>query len=160
MNPFQPLINLLALLSTLSIAAERLTNLLKLRDETLREARPSASEEKERERRIGRRALAVSVLLALAIKADFFQILAHLNAPWETLGWVRPGPSGSPALPVLSAPRLLYQVVGSLLTGISMGFGSKFWHDVLDIVYHTRRRIHGLASSGTERQINGRDDRP
>jgi hypothetical protein len=45
----------------------------------------------------------------------------------------------SPALE--SLPRFLYTLAGSTLTGISLGFGSKFWHDVLDIVYSTRARI-------------------
>jgi hypothetical protein len=141
-NSFQPLINLLVLMSALSVAAERLTNVLKLRDEKLREERSSPGEERERERLIGHRALVVSVLLALAIKADFFEILAHLDAPWDTLGWIRlAGPAPLKHWADESPAQFLYTVAGTVLTGISMGFGSKFWHDVLDIVYSTRTRI-------------------
>ena len=132
MQPFQPLINLLVLMSALSIAAERLTNALKLGNEDLREPRTATREEKNRERHIARRALSVSVLLAVAIKADFFELLARMDAPWATLGWQRF--SGSISL-------FLYSVAGSALTGLALGFGSKFWHDVLDIVYSTRGRI-------------------
>ncbi len=137
MQPFQPLINLLILMSALSIAAERIANAIKLRSPLLRERRPGHREEKDRERRISRRVLLVSVLLAVAIKADLFQILAHLDAPWDTLGWMN-GMAGP-----TSATRLLYTIMGTVLTGISLGFGSKFWHDVLDIIYSTRHRMVG-----------------
>jgi hypothetical protein len=134
MEAFQPLINLLVLLSALSIAAERLANAVKLRDARLRTSRPSVAQEKEREQGIGHRVLLVSVALALLVKADLFQILAHLDAPWDTLGWIK-GPS-------ISEPaRLAFSVTGSVLTGCSLGFGSKFWHDMLDIVYQTKGRL-------------------
>jgi hypothetical protein len=134
MEAFQPLINLLVMLSALSIAAERLANAVKLHDDRLRTSRPSVAEEKERERGIGHRVLVVSVALALLVKADLFQILAHLDAPWDTLGWAK-GPS------VSDAAQFFLSVAGSILTGCSLGFGSKFWHDVLDIVYQTRGRL-------------------
>jgi type IV secretory pathway VirB2 component (pilin) len=136
MNTFEPAINLVVLLSVLSVAAERLANLVKPRHADLPESRGRASRagEKERERRIGNRVLVVSVLLAVAVKADFFAIVSHLDAPWDTLGWTRKVPIGSPA-------ELLTTIVGTILTGLSLGFGSKFWHDVLDIVYGARDNL-------------------
>jgi hypothetical protein len=136
MNTFEPAINLIVLLSVLSVAAERLANLVKPRHADLRESRGRVSRagEKERERRIGNRVLAVSVLLAVAVKADFFAIVSHLNAPWDTLGWTRNAPVSSPA-------ELLTTIAGTILTGLSLGFGSKFWHDVLDIVYGARDNL-------------------
>src|SRR3972149_4611533 len=95
MDAFEPLINLLVLLGTLSIAAERLANLTKLAHPDLARRRGSQREEKDRERRIGNRVILVSVLLATAIKADFFAIMAHLDAPWQTLGWSRGAAPGS-----------------------------------------------------------------
>lgn len=147
MTPFQPLINLLVLMSALSIAAERLANAIKLGNPELREPRLGAREEKERERQISHRVLLVSVLLAVAIKADLFQILAHLEAPWDTLGWVPVGSATSATTSGRSVPELLYTLAGTLLTGISMGFGSKFWHDALDIVHGTRGRIERLSGA-------------
>ena len=143
MDHFSPLINLLVLLSALSMAAERLANLFK-------PAGPG-TDDRQHERRISRRVLAVSLVLALAVKADFFEILARLDAPWETLGWVsvtgsRWLPSGATA----TLPRFLYALGGTTITGLSLGFGSKFWHDILDIVYATRETIRGAA---------GRDER-
>jgi type IV secretory pathway VirB2 component (pilin) len=144
METFTPVINLLVLLSTLSLAAERLANVVKLGDARLRRpgAETSCAEQKERERRIGNRVLVVSVLLALAVKADFFAIVSHLEAPWDTLGWTRDAMAGSPA-------ELLSAVLGTILTGLSLGFGSKFWHDVLDILWGARDtlRRHGRGES-------------
>ena len=56
MEAFEPLINLLVLMSALSIASERLANAMKLRHQDLREKKAGAREEKARERRIAQRA--------------------------------------------------------------------------------------------------------
>ena len=86
MDAFTPLVNLFAILTALSLAAERITNIVKLRSKSLRD---KAEDEKDRERRITSRALLVSLAVALLVKADFFEILSRLDAPWETLGWAR-----------------------------------------------------------------------
>ncbi len=137
MEAFEPLINLLVLMSALSIASERLANAMKLGDPELSEKKPGARDEKARERRIAQRALAASVVLAVVMKADFFQILAHLEAPWDTLGWVRPMEDG------WTPSRFLHTLSGTIVTGISLGFGSKFWHDLLDLLYGVRTAISG-----------------
>lgn len=141
METFEPLINLLVLMSALSVAAERLANALKLRHPELRERRAGARGEKARERRIAQRALGASVVLAVVVKADFFAILAHLEAPWDTLGWVRPPEQG------WTAGRLLHTLAGTIVTGISLGFGSKFWHDLLDLLYGLRGAIGGASGA-------------
>jgi hypothetical protein len=132
----EPAINLVVLLSTLSVAAERLANVVKLAHADLRESkrRVSRRAEKRRERQIATRVLLVSVVLATALKADFFAILSHLDAPWDTLGWTRRPPVGSP-LDVLTT------LAGTALMGVFLGFGSKFWHDVLDVVHGARDRL-------------------
>ena len=134
MPTLEPLINLLVLLSALSLAAGRLANAMKLGDTDLREKKDSSQEEKARERRIALRALAASVALAVFMKADFFEILSHLDAPWDTLGWVRP------AGEKWTVSLLLQSINGTIVTGISLAFGSKFWHDVLDLVMPSNQR--------------------
>jgi hypothetical protein len=134
MATFEPLINLLVLLSALSVAAERLANAIKLGHTDLREKKGNPQEEKARERRIAVRALTASMALAVFMKADFFEILSHLEAPWDTLGWVRP------AGDKWTLSLFLQALSGTMVTGISLAFGSKFWHDVLD-------RVHGLRAS-------------
>jgi type IV secretory pathway VirB2 component (pilin) len=139
MAALEPLINLLVLLTALSVAAERLANALKLGDADLRQKKASPQEEKARERRIALRALAASLALALLMKADFFEILSHLEAPWDTLGWARPeGDQWTVSL-------LLQSINGTIVTGISLAFGSKFWHDVLDLVYGVRASVGRAA---------------
>jgi hypothetical protein len=175
MDTFQPLINLLVLLTALSIAAERATNLLKLRHPTLRarggttsndraeqttardrgeKKQGSDREEKERDREYGiaGRAVFVGVALAVFVKADFFEILAHLEDPWRTLGWVQvQGNRWLGAQAMMSWTTLVYALGGSVITGVALGFGTKFWHDVLGTVYEVRsiarQRKQGLEKS-------------
>ena len=139
MHVLEPTINLLVLLSVLSVAAERLANLVKpaRADWDGPHGPPWGAVPGDRERRIANRVLAVSVLLALVVKADFFAIAARLDAPWETLGWTRAA-TASPA-------RLLTTILGTIVTGLSLGFGSKFWHDLLDIVYGARDNLRRHA---------------
>jgi hypothetical protein len=154
MAAFEPLVNLLVLMSALSIAAERLANALKLRHPDLRDRKAGARDEKARERRIAQRALAASVVLAVVVKADFFAILSHLDAPWDTLGWVRPAPQG------WTVGRFLHTLAGTIVTGISLGFGSKFWHDLLDLFYGVRNAVNGERRAASHRMTGPDDDGP
>jgi hypothetical protein len=145
METFAPLINLLVLLSVLSVTAERVTNTFKLRRPAIRTPETDPAREKERERQITQASLVVCILVAFVVKADLFEILAHLDAPWETIGWVLvDGSHWMPSDATSSWSRFLYALAGSALTGIAMGFGSKFWHDVLDIVFNARENLKAL----------------
>ena len=151
MDTFAPLINLLILLSVLSITAERLTNTIKLRRPGMRTKGRTADDEKTREKQITQASLGVCVLLAVVVKADLFAILAHLNAPWETIGWLTVDPAGgwvrSDALS--SVGRFLYAFAGCAISGVGMTFGSKFWHDMLDIVFNARAQLKKLSERDT-----------
>ena len=138
MDSFQPLINLLVLLTTLSIAAERLTNLFKLRRETLK-TRQVGDKERDREYAISFSTIWIGILLAILVKASFFEIMNHLDQPWETLGWVRLEDYRwirSSATAGLAS--FVYTLGGCVITGIGLGFGSKFWHDLLGTLYEVR----------------------
>ena len=142
MDAFQPLINLMVLLTALSFAAERVTNVIKLRHAQLRDRKGTETLEKERERDVVQVNLLVAVLVALVLKADFFQILANLEAPWDTLGWAHMQAGELVRRSALMHwDEGLYAAVGSLFTGFALGFGSKFWHDLLDIVFNARERL-------------------
>lgn len=142
MTTFEPLINLVVLLTVLSVAAERVTNVLKLRSPELRNERVGREDEKDRERAITVRSVAVGMLLAIAMKADLFEILAELDAPWETLGWVQVSAGQwARATATAGVGPFLYALVGSAVTGIALGFGSKFWHDILDTVLELRKIV-------------------
>jgi hypothetical protein len=139
MDAFQPLINLLVLLSALSLAAERVTNVIKLRYDTLRDKGANEKKEKERERDVTQVNLGIAILVALVLKADFFEILGNLQAPWDTLGWAHMQAGDLVRRSALTNwGQGLYALVGSVFTGLALGFGSKFWHDMLDIVFNSR----------------------
>ena len=150
MAAFEPLVNLLVLFSAMSVAAERLANWMKLGDADLREKKESPAAEKARERAIALRALAASVALAVLVKADFFEILSHPEAPWDRLGWVRPAGDG------WTPGRLLQALAGTIVTGIALSFGSKFWHDVLDLVWGVRAAVHGGSRGVVDERGNAR----
>ncbi len=139
MESLEPVINLLVVLTVLSVAAERITNALKLRHSELRTPTQTPEGEKKREEQITYRGLTVGILLAIFVKANIFEILGHLDTPWETLGWVQV--SGSQWFRDPSTANwgaFLYALGGSAITGIALGFGSKFWHDILDTVFELR----------------------
>jgi hypothetical protein len=139
MDAFVPFINLFGLLTAFSIAAERLANVWKLRSPALRDRTATKAAEKDRESRITRRTLLVGIGLAIVLKANLFEIINNLNAPWDTIGWYRMEGSVGMWVPD-SFESVVYAVVGSAITGVALGFGSKFWHEILDIVLQLRER--------------------
>ncbi|MBU0741672.1 hypothetical protein KKG45_06125 [bacterium] len=150
MDSFDPFVNMLVILTVLSVTAERLTNLLKLQNPDLNDRKTDKKEERRREHRISLRTMAIGVLLAIVVKANFFEIMSSLQDPWSTLGWVRLDDYRwirSPATVELSA--FLYTLGGCLVTGLGLGFGSKFWHDLLGTVYELR----SLARNKKDKQL-------
>jgi hypothetical protein len=137
-----PLVNLLVLLTVLSVTVERVTNLLKLRHDDLRLRKGVYEDERNREKSISARSLFLGVLLAILVKADIFEIMTHLDDPWRTLGWVQiRGNEWLRTGSTENAGTFLYAVAGSVITGLSLGFGSKFWHDILGSVYELRSKV-------------------
>ena len=67
--------------------------------------------------------------------------------------WTGPGslPLGvlveaSVLVSVLSA---VYAAGGCIITSVALGFGSKFWHDMLDIVFNAREGLKQLSQRST-----------
>jgi ABC-type Fe3+ transport system permease subunit len=139
MEAFEPLINLLVLFTILSLAGERATNIIKLKSNELRVRKKDEDGTRKREQKINIRNILINIFFSLIIKANFFEIITHLNDPWKTLGWVQLQDNQwvlSHALDSLG--MTLLAVVGCIVMGISLGFGSKFWHDILGIIYEIR----------------------
>lgn len=139
MAPFEPMVNVLVLLSVLSFMAERITNVWKLSNPTLSLRKAETEAERDREKAIAARTLIAGVVLALLVKANMLEIVANPADPWGTIGWVSAREGAwfrSPALANLGS--FLYAVAGSVLTGLALGFGSKFWHDTLGGIYELR----------------------
>ncbi len=160
MSGLEPVINVLTLLTVLSITAERLTNVLKLQNEKLREKKSrNSKQELDRHRSIQARNLAMGIFLALIVKADMFSIVAHLDNPWTTLGWVRvSGAQWFQTAALGDIGTVIYAIVGCLITGVALGFGSKFWHDTLGAIYELRsigrNRAGGEISASPVREGN------
>ena len=154
MESLEPLINLIVLLTVMSVAAERATNLLKLRHNDLRMRKSSKEEERAREYRISVRSFLVGLILAVLVKADFFEIMLHLDSPWRTLGWVQVhGYTWFRSAATSELGTIIYALAGCVITGAMLGFGSKFWHDILGSVYELR----GMARNRRERGENRRE---
>lgn len=150
MESLEPLINLVALLTVLSVMAERVTNILKLRHTELKVRKDDQADERKREYGISLRGFAVGIFFALAAKANMFEIIAHLDSPWDTLGWVHiQDRNWTAAEASKSVGTALYAVAGCILTGAALGFGSKFWHDVLGALYDFRNMARGKTASAT-----------
>ena len=151
MEAFEPLINLLVVLTVLSVAAERVTNLLKNKNPELKDRSTALSGVKKQERdfRISLRAVVVGTVIAVAVKANFFELLTHLDDPWSTFGWVQvKDHQWFRAAATRGVGNVVYTLVGCVLTGITLGFGSKFWHDILGAVYELR----SIARNSQERR--------
>lgn len=149
MSSLEPFINILILLTVLSIAAERATNFFKLRKADLRESKGSDKGEKEREQRITVRSLLVGIAVAVLVKANLFEILTRVDAPWDTLGWLQQAETAwVPAAAAGSVGTASYAVMGCVLTGVALGFGSKFWHEILDGVLELRGIAKKIRKKG------------
>ncbi len=159
MTSLEPLINLLIVLTVLSVAAERVTTFFKLRNNDLRDSKTTKLSEKEREQQITFRSLMAGVFVAVAVKADLFEMLTHLDAPWDTLGWVKVSGAAWVRTPATAGlGTAIYAAVGSAITGLALGFGSKFWHEILDAVFELRgiaKKVRERAQAGAGARTGG-----
>jgi hypothetical protein len=90
----------------------------------------------------------VGIAVAIAMKADLFAMLAHPEAPWSTLGWTQwNGTTWIRHPSVSSLSGMSQALLGSSMTGLSLGFGSTFWHDVLGIVLELRKITQNRATA-------------
>jgi hypothetical protein len=138
MGSLEPIINILTVLTVLSVAAERVTNVVKLR----RDSSWKANDSRQREFLITWSSALVGIAIAIAMKADLFAMLAHPDAPWSTLGWTQWNGTVWVRHPSVSSVSGVSQaLLGSAMTGLSLGFGSTFWHDVLGIVLELRKKV-------------------
>jgi len=83
----------------------------------------------------------VGFLIALAFKANLFAIFMEGN-PHQQLGW-----SGFQ----YSFCRLPYEIAGCLATGFLLTFGSKFFHDLLELLYDVKRLRGKMADEAIYR---------
>lgn len=131
------LISITIILLILSLITEKITTFVKLHYPKLRIKRLTPEGEKEREKEITILSLVVGLLVALGLKANMFAMFAAEN-PGETLVW------GSEP-----ETHLIIKIIGSLLTGVVLSLGSKFWQDLLDLLLETRNLKRKLKEEKT-----------
>ncbi len=98
--------------------------------------------EKARAFRILKINVGSGILLATILKADLIKIFNHIENPGETIGWNNL---------CSSYEGIEYGVLpfGIILTGLFISFGSKFWHDLLDLLYQIKNTKRVLTNPET-----------
>lgn len=114
---FNTYIVMALLLFSLSLIAERIINLIKLHSPRLRDRSFDQFKEKKREKAIMGIAILTGLFVAILTYADLFYLISN-----GRLGTLQ------------NNPLTLKSTIGTFLSALIISFGSKFWHDVLDIV--------------------------
>lgn len=96
--------------------------------------------EKEREQRILLLNISLNIFIAFLIHANIFRIL-HDN-PLQHLGWEHDYFNNNDK-------GFFYEILGCIFGGLLMSFGSKFWHDTLDMLYYTKNLKEKLGDTET-----------
>jgi len=158
----QQIIQLITILFLLSMVCERIADFLKhyLSDthifkiqkeffkigDTLTKFPKDETKEQARVFRILKINVWSGVLLAAILKADLIKLFNRIENPGETIGWNNISEYGT--LDVVLLP------FGIILTGCFISFGSKFWHDLLDILYQIKNTNRVLADPETYKVDN------
>ncbi|WP_057937916.1 chymotrypsin family serine protease [Algoriphagus resistens] len=127
----QPTIVLLIL----SLITEKIANFIKLQYDSLASKQNTDFAEKNREKKIQTMSIFVGTAIALIAKANLFDFFKDdFNLFWipdDFKGW-----------------KLLSNIVGSIISGMFLSLGSKFFHDLLDIllqVKNLKRKLNEKA---------------
>jgi len=126
----QPTIVLLIL----SLITEKIANFIKLQKESWANKKDSELEEKIREKQIQTITLIVGIVVALVAKANLFLLFnKDFNLFWSNI------PEGE---------SIVSNIIGSIVSGIFLSLGSKFFHDLLDMllqVKNLKRKLNDKA---------------
>lgn len=145
----QPTIVLLIL----SLITEKIANFIKLQYEELANKKESDLDEKVREKKIQRLAILVGIGVALISKANLFDFFKDsFNLFWTENDF--------------KGIALISNIVGSIISGMFLSLGSKFFHDLLDMllqVKNLKRKLNDKADwefdniSEVDEYIQGND---
>jgi len=143
---FENVINATLVLFILSLITEKVSNFLKLQSARLAISQKSLLFETARTRAIQKRTTLIGIVIAILCKANLFNIFN----PDSPLFWVR-----SELLFFNKDPWGLNKdfewigfigiIFGSVLTGLFLSFGSKFFHDLLDLLLEAKNLKRKLA---------------
>lgn len=175
----EQIIQLVTILFLLSMVCERIADFLKhyLSDSYLFKIRqkefvkvgntttkfhPNDAQEDARKFRILKINVFSGILLAFILKADLIQILNDMEHAGTTLGWNNLYLYKESYITRHSIEDIeWYKIInywllpfGIILTGCFISFGSKFWHDLLDILYQIKNAKRVLADPETYKADN------
>ncbi len=105
-----------------------------------------SKEEKRREYRILKMNLFIGFLTSFLAHASFFDLLRNIDNPGKVIGW--------PDLSIVISGNINFGtpfqfVIGCLFTGAFISMGSKFWHDLLDLLLYTKNLKEKLSQAET-----------
>ena len=163
MDMLQQIIQLITILFLLSMVCERIADFLKYyiseshvfkihKDffkvgDTLTKYPNDESKEKARVFRILKINAWSGILLAAILKADLIKIFNNITEPTKALGW-----NNLENYKTFVDWGLL--PFGIVLTGLFISFGSKFWHDLLDLLYQIKNTKRVLSDPDTYKTDN------
>jgi len=150
-------ISVTIMLFILSMINERISNFIKLKfsskDTTLfsfgnMRTKSVGQQEDDRTRRIIQVNLITGTIIALCLRANMIDILSHLDKPYTAIGWNRD----------LIYWDILTIPIGCFLTGCFISLGSKFWHDLLDLLLVTKNLKEKLVDARTYQTAMSADE--
>ncbi len=79
------------------------------------------------------------IIIATILKADLNKNIQSYRKAGETLGWNTISPCMHQIKSIgIQSVDYYFLIPGIILTGCFISFGSKFWHDSLDILYQIK----------------------
>jgi len=147
-------VSIVIMLFILSMIAERFVTWVKIyfgkkgrslpgfsdKNDDLRSAPKSKEEEKAIEVKVLGLNIVLSIVIACIAHANLFDIL-NFDIPFNSLGWSTVTWTG--------VGNFLLMILGCILTGFFISLGSKFWHDLLDLLLYTKNLKQKLSSQET-----------
>lgn len=155
MDMLEQIIQLVTMLFLLSMVCERIADFFKHYlcgskffgiGDTVTKTPGDDIKEQARAYRILKINVWCGVLISAILKADLIKIFNNIGDPGKTIGWNN--------INSYNALDFFLIVPGIFLTGCFISFGSKFWHDLLDILYQTKNVKRLLADPETRKIDN------
>ncbi|NMH26567.1 S1 family peptidase [Flavobacterium silvaticum] len=160
----QQTIQLVTILFLMSMVSERVADFLKHYlcgspvfriGDTITKYPEDDSKEKARTYRILKINVWCGIITATILKADLLGMLYNMTEPGKTLGWTNLDAYVKPEEATwLFNYNYLLLALGIAFTGCFISFGSKFWHDLLDLLYEIKNTKRVLADPETYRVDN------
>jgi len=152
------MIPLIATLFILSMINERIVNFIKLQFSGKKvfgislgnlKRKSAGGDENERNKRLIVINIVIGSLICIMLRADLINLMEHMNMPAVSIGWKNFSPS--------DIWDYITLVPGCFLTGCFLSLGSKFWHDLLDLLLYTKNLKSKLADNQTYDNMTGAD---